>query len=123
MSTVISIKKQMLMVAIFAGAALLAGCSGKSQLTTAGSQVQFVDTIPGNNCQLLGKAEGRRSTFFAGSKSNSELIKDAAANLLNNAAQMGGNTIYNARNTTTAILSDLAPTDIVMEGDVYKCAR
>ncbi|WP_392553386.1 DUF4156 domain-containing protein [Orbus wheelerorum] len=119
-----SIKKVCLVVAIASTAVLLLnGCTGTSkyQLTPAGQQVQFVDTKPADSCQFIGKAEGRRGSFFSGTKTHSELIRDAAADLLNNAAAMGGNTIYDAQDATMKYVSDLAPTDAIMQGEVYKC--
>ncbi|NUF26995.1 MULTISPECIES: DUF4156 domain-containing protein [Gilliamella] len=108
-------------VAMFA-TLLLGACSGsKYQPTSAGSQVQFIDTKPAASCQLLGKAEGRRSSFFSGLKTHSELIRDAASELMNKAAAMGGNVIYNAQDTSMQYISDIAPTDAVMVGDVYSC--
>ena len=83
--------------------------------------MQFVDTKPSATCQLLGKAEGRRSTLFSGLKTHSELIRDAANDLLNNAAAMVGNVIYDAQDASVKYLSDVAPTDAVMVGEVYRC--
>lgn len=102
---------------------LITACSSSSQyqLTAAGQRVEFVDTQPADNCQFLGKVEGRRGAFFSGSKTHSELMRDAAIDLLNNAATMGGNTIYNAMDSSTKYVSDFAPLDVVMEGEVYKC--
>lgn len=111
------------MIAASTATLLLNGCTGSSkyQLTAAGQQVKFVDLKPAENCQFIGKTEGRRSSFFSGTKTHSELIKDAAVDLLNNAATMGGNVVYNAEDATMKYVSDLAPTDAIMEGDVYKC--
>lgn len=117
-----SMKKTLVVVAVAATAILLNGCSSsKYQLTQAGQHVQFVDLKPADDCQYIGKAEGRRSTFFSGTKTHSELIREAAVDLLNNAATMGGNTIYDAQDASMKYVSDLAPTDAVMEGQVYKC--
>jgi len=119
-----SIKKVFLIItAASTTILLLNGCSGASkyQLTPAAQHVQFVDTKPADSCQYIGKAEGRRGSFFSGSKTHSELIRDAAADLLNNAAAMGGNTIYDAQDATMKYVSDLAPTDAIMQGQVYKC--
>ncbi|WP_392562094.1 DUF4156 domain-containing protein [Orbus sturtevantii] len=119
-----AIKKIYLVVAAASAAVLLLnGCSGSSkyQLTPAGQQVKFVDTKPADSCHYIGKVEGRRGSFFSGNKTHSELIRDAAVDLLNNAATMGGNTVYDAQDTTTKYISDLAPTDAVMQGEVYKC--
>jgi len=119
-----SMKKVLLVVsAVSATVLLLNGCSGTSkyQLTPAGQHVKFVDTKPADSCQFMGQAEGRRGSFFSGTKTHSELIRDAAIDLLNNAASMGGNTIYDAQDATAKYVSDLAPTDAVMEGKVYKC--
>lgn len=117
-----SIKKLFFISAVVSTALLLNACSGsKYQLSPAGQHVQFVDTQPANSCQHLGKAEGRRNTFFSGTKTHSELIREAAVDLLNNAAAMGGNTIYNAQDASMKYVSDVAPTDAVMTGDVYRC--
>lgn len=117
-----SMKKTLLVVAVAATAILLNGCSSsKYQLTQGGQNVQFIDVKPAEDCQYIGKAEGRRDTFFSGTKTHSELIREAAVDLLNNAAAMGGNTIYEAQDASTRYVSSLAPTDAVMEGQVYKC--
>ncbi|NUF49554.1 DUF4156 domain-containing protein [Gilliamella sp. ESL0250] len=117
-----SIKKLLFIgVAMFATLFLGACSSSKYQPTSAGSQVQFIDIKPAASCQLLGKAEGRRSSFFSGLKTHSELIHDAASELMNKAAAMGGNVIYNAQDTSMQYISDIAPTDAVMAGDVYSC--
>lgn len=108
---------------LIASAALVLTACGSSgtQLTTAGENVKFVDDKPGSDCQLLGKAEGSRNSFFAGSKTHSELIRDAAKDLQNKAAAMGGNVIFNAQDATMQIVSELLPTDALMTGEVYKC--
>ena len=41
--------------------------------------------------------------------------------LIINAAAMGGNVIYNAQDTSQQYISDIAPTDAVMVGEVYSC--
>ena len=117
-----SIKKLLLISAAISTSLFLNACSGSNyQPTAGGSQVQFIDTKPAANCQYLGKAEGRRSTFFSGLKTHSELIRDAASELRNNAAAMGGNMIYNAQDASQQYISDIAPTDAVMVGEVYSC--
>jgi hypothetical protein len=101
---------------------ILSACSSStSQLTSSGSLVVFVDTKPDSNCQYLGKAEGHRSSFFSGTKTHSELMRDAAKDLRNNAAAMNGNTIFNAQDTTPKVISDLVPVDATMAGEVYNC--
>ncbi|OCG02872.1 DUF4156 domain-containing protein [Gilliamella sp. wkB112] len=117
-----SIKKILFISVAVSTALLLNACSSSQyQPTAAGSKVQFVDTKPAATCQLLGKAEGRRGTFFSGQKTHSELIRDAATDLMNKAAAMGGNVIYDAQDASMKYLSDVAPTDAVMVGDVYRC--
>ncbi|XKM14183.1 DUF4156 domain-containing protein [Orbaceae bacterium ac157xtp] len=118
------LKKSLCLIATLSLAAtVLTGCesASKYQLTQAGQHVQFVDLKPADDCQFLGKVEGRRGTFFSGNKTHSELIREAAIDLLNNAAKMGGNVIHNAQDTSMRYVSSLAPTDAVMEGDVYRC--
>lgn len=101
---------------------ILSACSSStSLLTSAGSQVVFVDTKPDTNCQYLGKTEGHRNSFFSGTKTHSELMRDAAKDLRNNAAAMNGNTIFNAQDTTPKVISALVPVDATMSGEVYKC--
>lgn len=117
-----SFKKLLIISTTISTALFLNACSGSNyQPTAGGSQVQFIDTKPADNCQFLGKAEGRRGTFFSGLKTHSELIRDAASELRNNAAAMGGNVIYNAQDTSQQYISDIAPTDAVMVGEVYSC--
>ncbi|QYN44322.1 DUF4156 domain-containing protein [Gilliamella sp. ESL0441] len=115
--------KKLLLVSLTVSTALFLNACSNSQyeLTQAGRQVQFVDTKPTANCQLLGKAEGRRGTFFSGTKTHSELIRDAASDLMNKAAAMGGNVIYDAQDASLQYISDVAPTDAIMVGDVYRC--
>ncbi|WP_392566931.1 DUF4156 domain-containing protein [Utexia brackfieldae] len=112
--------KKCLLIASAAMVLTACGTSG-TQLTTAGEAVKFVDVKPGSDCQLLGKTEGRRSSFFAGTKTHSELIREAAKDLQNRAGAMGGNVIFNAQDATMQIVSELVPTDAVMAGEVYKC--
>jgi predicted secreted Zn-dependent protease len=115
-------KKSLVIGVAVSATLLLSACSNSNhQLTSAGSHVQFIDTKPAASCQLLGKAEGRRSSFFSGLKTHSELIRDAASDLMNKAAAMGGNVIYNAQDTSMQYISDIAPTDAVMVGEVYSC--
>ncbi|MDF7671541.1 DUF4156 domain-containing protein [Orbaceae bacterium ESL0721] len=118
----LSVKKLMFVVMAISSVLLLNACSNdKYKLTSAGQQVQFVDIKPADSCQFLGKAEGRRGTFFSGNKTHSELIREAAVDLLNSAAKMGGNVIYNAQDASLKYISEIAPTDAVMVGEVYKC--
>lgn len=118
-----SIKKISFVVAASVAAILLLnGCSSsKYELSSAAQKVQFIDTKPSDSCKLIGQAEGRRGTFFSGTKTHSELVRDAAADLMNKAAAMGGNTIYNAQDSSMKYVSDIAPTDAVMTGEVYNC--
>ncbi|MDP0688903.1 DUF4156 domain-containing protein, partial [Klebsiella pneumoniae] len=49
------------------GAALLwAGCSSNNELASAGQNVRFVQEKPGAECQLLGPATGRQSSWLSG---------------------------------------------------------
>ncbi|MDF7667548.1 DUF4156 domain-containing protein [Orbaceae bacterium ESL0727] len=117
-----SIKKLLLISAAISTAFLLNACSNdKYKLTPAGQHVQFVDTKPADSCKFLGTAKGSRETLFSGTKTHSELIREAAVVLLNNAATMGGNVIYNAQDASMKYISEIAPTDAVMIGEVYKC--
>ncbi|OCG37982.1 hypothetical protein A9G29_01185 [Gilliamella sp. Fer2-1] len=117
-----SIKKSVFVSVVILATLLLSACSSdKYQPTAAGRQVQFIDTKPADSCQFLGKTEGRRSSFFSGLKTHSELIRDAASELMNKAATMGGNVIYNAQDTSMQYISDIAPTDAIMVGEVYSC--
>lgn len=99
----------------------LSACSSNYVLSEPAKNIEFVDATPGKNCQFLGQAEGSRDTFFSGSKTHSELMRDAATDLLNKAAAMGGNVIHNAKDSSTFLISDLAPTPAKMTGDVYRC--
>jgi hypothetical protein len=117
-----SIKKILFIGVAMSTTLFLNGCNSSDyQATPASQQVQFVDTKPPSNCQFIGKAEGRRGTFFSGSKTHGELIRDAATVLMNKAAEMGGNVIYNAQDASLQYVSDIAPTDAVMVGEVYSC--
>lgn len=117
------IKKGLFVIAITSVSVLLLnGCGSNYQLSPAAQQVQFIDTKPDDHCQFLGKVEGRRNTFFSGTKTHSELMKDAAADLLNKAAALGGNVVYQAQDASMKYISEIAPTDAVMAGDVYKCS-
>ncbi|WP_279084365.1 DUF4156 domain-containing protein [Gilliamella apis] len=117
-----SIKKTLFISAALSVTLFINGCSSSDyQATSAGRQVQFIDTKPAATCQFIGKAEGRRSTFFSGLKTHSELIRDAATDLMNKAAAMGGNVIYNAQDASLQYVSDIAPTDAVMVGEVFSC--
>ncbi|MCX8641714.1 MULTISPECIES: DUF4156 domain-containing protein [unclassified Gilliamella] len=117
-----SFKKCLLISAAISTALLLNACSNSNyQLTSAGRQVQFIDTKPAASCQFVGKAEGRRSSLFSGLKTHSELIRDAASDLMNKAAAMGGNVIYNAQDASLNYISEVAPTDAVMVGEVFRC--
>ncbi|QIQ21664.1 DUF4156 domain-containing protein [Zophobihabitans entericus] len=113
-----SIKKILLVSAVLA---LTACSSSQYTLSSAGANVQFVDEKPSESCQFLGRAEGTRGSFFSGTKTHSQLMRDAAIDLRNQAAQMGGNVIHNAQDASMKVISDIAPTDAVMAGDVYKC--
>ena len=114
--------KILVISAALSTALFLNGCSSSNyQSTTAGRQVQFIDTKPASTCQFIGKAEGRRGTFFSGLRTHSELIRDAATDLMNKAAAMGVNVIYNAQDASLQYVSDIAPTDVVMTGEVYSC--
>ena len=102
-------------------ASSLSACSSQYQLTPAAQNVQFVDVKPTGDCKFLGQVEGRRGTFFSGTKTHSELIRDAATDLLNQAATIGGNVIYNAQDATMRYVSEVVPTDVIMTGEVYQC--
>lgn len=113
-----TLKKIVLASAVLA----LTACSSSDYtLSPAAANIEFVDAKPAESCQLLGTVEGSRGSFFSGTKTHSELMRDAAVDLLNKAAQMGGNVIYNAQDATMRIVSDFAPTDAIMSGEVYKC--
>ncbi|MEQ9746382.1 DUF4156 domain-containing protein [Pectobacterium actinidiae] len=102
-------------------AVLLAGCSSTSQLSAAGQAVTFTDTKPGSECQLLGQASGSQSNWLAGNHGDGSSLRSAANDLRNNAAAMGGNTIYGATSPSETFWSSFAPLDSKMNGSVYKC--
>lgn len=99
----------------------LTACATGSTLTPNGAQVKFVKTKPDGSCKLIGSAEGRRSAFFSGNKTRADLINDAVRDLQNNAAAMGGNIIFNVRDSRQGVISKLMPTDAIVQGDVYQC--
>lgn len=100
----------------------LTACVGTGTvLTHEGAKVRFVDNKPGASCKFIAKAEGRRGTFFSGRKTHTDLLRDAAHELQNKAAKLGGNVIFNSQKTRSTIVSQLVPTDVVIEGDVYRC--
>ncbi|KPD04131.1 DUF4156 domain-containing protein [Moellerella wisconsensis] len=100
---------------------LLAGCTTTNNLTTAGSQVRFVDNQPGSDCQLLGQVTGTQSNWLSGVNNDSSSMRGAANSLRNNAAQMGGNVIFGATSPSETLLSSFVPVDSKMIGQVYKC--
>ncbi|GKX56763.1 membrane protein [Leminorella grimontii] len=102
-------------------ALLLAGCSSTNTLTGAGQQVRLVDEQPGAQCQLLGSAEGRQSNWMSGVNSEYDSFQSATNDLRNKAAAMGGNVLYGVVSEKQNILSDLAPMDTKVVGQVYKC--
>ncbi|SQI43808.1 Uncharacterised protein [Leminorella richardii] len=103
-------------------ALLLAGCSSSSNtLSGAGQQVRVVEEQPGAECQLLGNAEGRQSNWMSGINSDYESFKSAVNDLRNKAALAGGNVVYGVVSEKQNILSDLAPMDTKVVGQVYKC--
>ncbi|OCQ52466.1 hypothetical protein Ppb6_02540 [Photorhabdus australis subsp. thailandensis] len=99
---------------------LLAGCTAANQLTSGGSQVRFVDTKPGSECQLLGEVTGVQSNWI-GISNESSSMRGAANDLRNKAADMGGNVIYGVTSPSESLLSSFAPLDSKMVGQVYKC--
>ncbi|MBS9435354.1 DUF4156 domain-containing protein [Photorhabdus hainanensis] len=100
---------------------LLAGCTTTNQLTSGGSQVRFVDTKPGSECQLLGEVTGTQSNWMTGVSNESSSMRGAANDLRNKAAVMGGNVIYGVTSPSESLLSSFAPLDSKMIGQVYKC--
>ncbi|AUG99335.1 DUF4156 domain-containing protein [Pectobacteriaceae bacterium CE70] len=103
-----------------AAATLLAGCSTTNELSAAGQAVQFTQTKPGNECQLLGSVTGTQSNWFSGGNEGSSM-RGAANDLRNKAAAMGGNVIYGISTPSQNFLSSFAPLDSKMQGQVYKC--
>ncbi|WP_337261566.1 MULTISPECIES: DUF4156 domain-containing protein [unclassified Serratia (in: enterobacteria)] len=102
-------------------ALLLAGCSSSNELTAAGQQVQFTDTKPAAECQLMGEVTGSQSNWLSGTGGEGSSMRGAANDLRNKAAAMGGNVIYGASSPSQNLLSSLAPLDSKMVGQVYKC--
>lgn len=102
-------------------ALLLAGCSSSNQLTAGGQQVQFADTQPGSECQLLGEISGSQSNWLSGYGGEGSSMRGAANDLRNKAAAMGGNVIYGATSPSETVWSSFAPLDSKMSGQVYKC--
>ncbi|WP_166296095.1 DUF4156 domain-containing protein [Photorhabdus tasmaniensis] len=100
---------------------LLAGCTATNQLTSSGSQVRFVDTKPGSECQLLGEVAGTQSNWMTGVSNESSSMRGAANDLRNKAAAMGGNVIYGVTSPSESLLSSFVPLDSKMIGQVYKC--
>lgn len=101
---------------------LAVGCANHSQLlTAAGKAVEIVDEKPAADCQYLGVVEGKRDTFFTGTLAYSELAREATFNLLNNAARMNANVVYNLTDTGNSLLSSLAPLPIIIKADAYHC--
>jgi uncharacterized lipoprotein len=103
-------------------ALLLAGCSSSNQLTAGGQQVQFTDSKPAAECQLLGEVTGTQSNWLSGNGGESSSMRGAANDLRNKAAAMGGNVIYGANSPSQNLLSSFAPLDSKMIGQVYKCS-
>ena len=52
---------------------LLAGCTTTTNLSSAGSQVRFVENQPGSDCQLLGQVAGTQSNWLSGVNNESVL--------------------------------------------------
>ncbi|MEJ1267700.1 DUF4156 domain-containing protein [Pantoea ananatis] len=110
-----------LLLGLTAGALLLAGCSSSTDLTSAGQRVTFTDQQPGKQCQLLGSLTGSQSNWLSGAGGETSMLRGAANDLRNRAAEMGGNVIYGATSPTQNPLSAFAPLDSKMTGQVYKC--
>ncbi|PWC11029.1 DUF4156 domain-containing protein [Brenneria corticis] len=102
-------------------ALLLAGCGTTNQLSSAGQAVEFTDTQPGSECQLLGQVSGTQSNWLSGNHSDGSSMRGAANDLRNKAAALGGNTIYGATSPSETFWSSFAPLDSKMAGSVYKC--
>ncbi|CDH05085.1 protein with FAD/NAD(P)-binding domain [Xenorhabdus bovienii str. oregonense] len=103
---------------------LLAGCTTNNQLTAAGSNVRFVDTQPGSECQRLGEVIGVQSNWLNGIGNESSSMRNAANDLRNKSAELGGNVIYGANSPlsrTENLLGIFVPLDSKMVGQVYKC--
>ncbi|HBO24459.1 MAG TPA: DUF4156 domain-containing protein [Providencia sp.] len=100
---------------------LLAGCTTTTNLSSAGSQVRFVENQPGSDCQLLGQVAGTQSNWLSGVNNESSAMRSAANDLRNKAAAMGGNVIFGATSPSETILSSFIPVDSKMIGQVYKC--
>lgn len=107
---------------IAATAVLLSGCMHQVDLLTPqGQAVQIVDQKPVRDCEFLGPVEGKRDTFFTGVLPYSELVREAKFDLLNNAAAMKANVVYNIEDTGNGVLSALAPLPIVLKAEAYHC--
>lgn len=100
---------------------LLVGCSTSHELTAAGQQIEFTDTKPAAECQLLGKVTGIQSNWLSGNGSEGSSMRGAANDLRNKAAAMNGNVIYGVSSPSQNLLSSFAPLDTKMVGQVYKC--
>lgn len=100
---------------------LIAGCSTTTPLTSGGQQVKFTETKPGTECHLLGTAQGTKSNWLSGQGGEASSMREAANDLRNRAAAMGGNVVYGAVSPTEGIISDFVPLDSKMIGQVYKC--
>lgn len=99
----------------------LAGCSGNTELNSAGQQVHFTDQQPAAGCQWLGNLTGMQSNWLNGSTGESSSLRGAANDLRNRAAQMGGNVIYGATSSPQSRWSGFVPLESKMSGQVFKC--
>ncbi|WP_340616575.1 DUF4156 domain-containing protein [Xenorhabdus entomophaga] len=108
-------------ILIGASVLLLAGCTTNHQLTSAGANVQFVETQPGSECQRLGEITGTQSNWLNGVSGESSSMRSAANDLRNKAAEIGGNVIYGVNSPSENLLGSFVPLDSKMVGQVYKC--
>ncbi|VYU49582.1 DUF4156 domain-containing protein [Metakosakonia massiliensis] len=107
---------------IVGAALLLAGCSTGNELSAGGQSVRFVEDKPGADCQYLGTATGKQSNWLSGQHGEEGGSLRGAANALRNqAAQMGGNVLYNVSSPTQGFISSFVPTASEMTGQVFKC--
>ena len=107
---------------IVGAALLLAGCSTGNELSAGGQSVRFVEDKPGADCQYLGTATGKQSNWLSGQHGEEGGSLRGAANALRNqAAQMGGNVLYNVSSPTQGFNSSFVPTASEMTGQVFKC--
>ncbi|EBF8518723.1 DUF4156 domain-containing protein [Salmonella enterica subsp. enterica] len=107
---------------IVGAALLMAGCSSSNELTAAGQNVRFVEDKPGAECQLIGTATGKQSSWFSGQHGEEGgSMRGAANDLRNQAAAMGGNVLYGVSSPSQGMLSSFVPTASEMNGQVYKC--